>query len=115
MILSILNGGFKNEYSKNDEINKYLKLLEKEVIKIQEFFYSKDKLYFEKGYNYLGKNLSIIILNLDNQILQVMINYFVSKRVNIFTLEYDGLKIYSNDKSKHFSINNLEKIILEKT
>ena len=114
MFLSILNGGFKNEYSKNDKINNHLKLLEK-VIKIQEFFYSKDKLYFEKGYNYLGKNLSRIILNLDNQILQVMINYFVSKRVYIFTLEYDGLKIYSNDKSKHFSINNLEKIILEKT
>ena len=44
-----------------------------------------------------------------------MINYFVSKRVNIFTLEYDGVKIYSDDKSKHFSINDLEKIILEKT
>ena len=44
-----------------------------------------------------------------------MINYFVSKKVNIFTLEYDGLRIYSDNKSKHFSINDLEKIILEKT
>ena len=44
-----------------------------------------------------------------------MINYFVIKKVNIFTLEYDGLKIYSDNKSKHFSINDLEKIILEKT
>ena len=44
-----------------------------------------------------------------------MINYFVLKRVNIFTLEYDGLKIYSNNKSRHFSINELEKIILKKT
>ena len=44
-----------------------------------------------------------------------MINYFVSKNVNIFTLEYDGLKIYADNKSKHFSINGLEKIILEKT
>ena len=44
-----------------------------------------------------------------------MINYFVIKRVNIFTLEYDALKIYSVDKSRHFSINDLEKIILEKT
>ena len=44
-----------------------------------------------------------------------MINYFVLKRVNTLTLEYDGLKIYSDDKSKHFSINDLEKIILEKT
>ena len=37
-----------------------------------------------------------------------MINYFVSKKVNILTLEYDGLKIYSDKNSKHFSINELE-------
>ena len=30
-------------------------------------------------------------------------------------MQYDGLKIYSDNKSKHFSINDLEKIILEKT
>ena len=41
-----------------------------------------------------------------------MINYFVSKKVNIFTLECDRLKIYSDSKSKHFSINELEKITL---
>ena len=108
MFLTILNGGIKNEYSKDHKINNYLKLLEKEVVKIQEYFYSKDKRYFEKGYNYLGKNLSRIILDVENQILQTMINYFVSKRVNIFTLEYDGLKIYTDDKSKHFSINDLQ-------
>ena len=63
----------------------------------------------------MGKNLSRIILEQENKILQVMINYFVSKRINIFTLEYDGLKIYSDDKSKHFSINDLEKIIFKNT
>ena len=83
MFLTILNGGFKDLYSEDTRINNYLKLLEKEVIKIQEYFYSKDKRYFEKGYNYMGKNLSIIILDIENQILQVMINYFVLKRVNI--------------------------------
>ena len=115
LFLSILNGGFKKLYSKNSEINNYLKLLEKEILEIQKYFYSKDKKYFENGYNYLGKNLSRIILDIENQILQVMINYFVSKKVNLFTLEYDGIKIYTDDKSKHFSINNLERIILEKT
>ena len=44
-----------------------------------------------------------------------MMNYFVLKRVNIFTLEYDGLKIYSDNKSKKFSINELENTNLEKT
>ena len=63
----------------------------------------------------MGKNLSRITLDIENQILQIMINYFVIKRVNIFTLEYDGLKIYTNNKSKHFSINDSEKIISQKT
>ena len=107
MFLSILNGGVKDKYSKNNEINNYLKLLEKEILKIQEYFYSKDNRYFENGYNYMGKNLSRIILDVENQILQVMINYSVSERVNIFILEYDGLEFYTDNKSKHFSINDL--------
>ena len=115
IILTILNGGFKDKYSDDNRINNYLKLLENEIIKIQEYFYSKDKRYFEKNYNYMGKNLSRIILEQENKILQIMINYFVSKRVNIFTLEYDGLKIYTDDNSKHFSINDLEKIISKNT
>ena len=114
MFLTILNGGFKDECSDDNRINNYLKLLEKEIIEIQKYFYSKDKRYFEKDFNYMGKNLSRIILDIENQILQIMINYSILKRVNTFTLEYDGLKIYSNDKSRHFSINDLEKIILEK-
>ena len=115
MLLTILNGGFKDKYSDDNRINNYLKLLKKEIIEIRKHFYLKDKRYFEKGFNYLGKNVSRIILDIENQILQIMINYFVLKRVNIFTIEYDGLKIYSDSKTKHFSINDLEKIILEKT
>ena len=115
MFLTILNGGFKDVYSDDNRIDNYLKLLEKEIIKIQKYLYTKDKRYFEKDFNYMGKNLSRIILDLENQILQIMINYFVSKNVFIFTLEYDGLKIYSDNKSKYFSINELERLILEKT
>ena len=91
-----------------------MKLLEKEIVEIQKYFCTKDKRYLEKDFNYMGKNLSRIILDLENQILQIMINYFVSKNINILILEYDGLKIYSDGKSKHFSINELEKIILQK-
>ena len=115
MFLTILNGGFNEEYSKDVRINNYLKLLENELIEIQKYFYLKDKRYFEKTFNYLGKNLNRIILDLENQILQIMINNFILKRVNIFTLEYDGLKTYTDDKSRHFSINDLEKTILQKT
>ena len=43
-----------------------------------------------------------------------MINYFISKNVNILTLAYDGLKIYTDKYSKHFSINELELNIYKK-
>ena len=108
LFLSILNGGFKKIYSDNKQTNNYLKLFENEIIKIQNYFYTNDKRYLDIDYNYKGKNLSRIILDIENQILQIMINYFISKNVNILTLEYDDLKIYTDKYSKHFSINELE-------
>ena len=108
LFLSNLNGGFKDIYSDNKQTNNYLKLFENEIIRIQNYFYTNDKRYLDIDYNYRGKNLSRIILDIENQILQIMINYFISKNVNILTLEYDGLKIYSGENSKHFSINELE-------
>ena len=58
MFLTILNGGFKDIYSDDNRINNYLKLLEKEIVEIQKYFYLKDKRYFEKDFNFKGKNLS---------------------------------------------------------
>ena len=106
--LSILNGGFKDIYSDNKQTNNYLKLFESEIIRIQNYFYINDKRYLDIDYNYKCKNLSRIILDIENQILQIMINYFTSKNINILILEYDGLKIYTDKYSKHFSINELE-------
>ena len=108
LFLSILNGGFKDIYSNDKQNNNYLKLFEQEIIRIQNYFYINDKRYLDTEYNYKYKNLSRIILDIENQILQLMINYFISKNVNILTLEYDGLKIYTDKYSKHISINELE-------
>ena len=109
LFLSILNGGFKDIYSDNKQTNNYLKLFEQEIIRIQNYFYINDKKYLDINYNYKGKNLSRIILDIENQILlQIMINYFTRKNVNILTLEYDGLKIFTDKRSKHFSINEAE-------
>ena len=83
-------------------------MFEQEITRIQDHFYTNDKRYSDVDFNYKGKNLSRIILDIENQILQIMINYFTSKNVNILTLEYDGLKIYTDKYSKHFSINELE-------
>ena len=108
LFLSILNGGFKDIYSNDKQTNNYLKLFEQEIIRVQNYFYINDERHLDIDYNYKGKNLSRIILDIENQILQIMINYFIGKNVNILTLEYDGLKIYTDKYSKHFSINELE-------
>ena len=113
LFLIILNGGFKDIYSDNKQTNNYLKLFENEIIRIQNNFCINDKRYLDNDYNYKGKNLSRIILDNENQILQIVINYCISKNVNILTLKYDGLKIYTDKYSKHFSINELELNIYE--
>ena len=82
--------------------------MNKKLLEFKIIFNFNDKKYLDIDYNYKGKNLSRIILDIENQILQIMINYFTSKNVNILTLEYDGLKIYTDKYSKHFSINELE-------
>ena len=75
LFLSILNGRFKNTYSDDKQTNNYLKLFEIEIIRIQNYFYINDKRYLDIDYNYKRKNLSRIILDIENQILQIMINY----------------------------------------
>ena len=55
LFLTILNGGFKNLYNDNEDINNFLKAFEKEIVNIQNYFYKKDKRYFEKDYNFKGK------------------------------------------------------------
>ena len=92
-----------------------MKKLEKEVIDFQNYFYENDKRFSDESlFNFKGKNLSKIILNIENEILQTMIDYFKNKKVPILTLECDGLKIFNNRNSKHYSIDQLEKIIFEK-
>ena len=108
LFLSILNGKSKDIYSDDKQTNNYLKLFEQEIIRIQNYFCTNDKRYLDIDFNYKGKNLSRIILDFENQILQIMINYFINKNVNILTLEYDGLKVCTDKYSKHFSINELE-------
>ena len=106
LFLSILNGGFKDIYSDNKQTNNYLKLFENEIIRIQNYFNINDKEYLDIDYNYKGKNLSRLILDIENQLLQIMINYFTSKNVNILTLECDGLKKYTDKYSKLFQLMN---------
>ena len=115
-ILQMLNGGFKNKYSDDKDINKFLKDFELEIKNIQNKFYKIDNRFDDKTiFNYKGKSLSRILLELENKILQVMIDFFKFKNIQIFTLEYDGLKIINKPENKLFSIKQLEYIIFIKT
>ena len=53
-------------------------------------------------FNYKGKSLSRILLELENKILQVMTDFFKFKNVQMFTLEYHGLKIIDKPDNKYF-------------
>ena len=116
LIIQMLNGGFKNKYSDNKDINKYLKNFELEIKNIQNIFYEIDNRFDDtKVYNYKGKSLSRIILELENKILQVIVDFFNFKNIQIFTLEYDGLKIIDKPDNKKFSLKQLEYIVFIKT
>ena len=116
LILQMLNGGFKNKYSNNKFINNFLKDFELEIKNIQNKIYDIDNRFNDKTiYNFKGKSLSRILLELENKILQVMVDFFKFKNIQIFTLEYDGIKIIDKPDNKTFSLEQLELIILKKT
>ena len=75
LFLSILIGGFKDIYSNDKQTNNYLKSFENEIIRIKNYFYINDKRYLDIDYNYKGKIISRIILDIENQTLQIMIHY----------------------------------------
>ena len=116
LILQMLNGGFKNKYSDDGDINGFLKDFELEIKNIQNKIYKIDNRFDDKEiFNYKGKSLSRILLELENKILQVIIDFFKFKDIQIFTLEYGGLKIIDKPENKNFSIKQLEYIIFIKT
>ena len=116
LILQMLNGGFKDKYSNDKDVNKFLKEFEIEIKNIQNKIYEIDNRFTDKTiYNYKGKSLSRILLELENKILQVMVDFFQYKNIQIFTLEYDGLKIVNKPENKTFSLIQLEKVINIKT
>ena len=63
LILQMLNGGFKNKYSDDEDVDKFLKDFELEIKNIQNKFYEMDNRFDDKTiFNYRGKSLSRILL-----------------------------------------------------
>ena len=92
IIISILNGGFSNEYHEDKNINKFLKNIEDESKMLQEYFYKIDKrIDDEKIYNYKGKNLSRILQDYENQLLMYLYYYFSFRKIKMMSLIFDGI------------------------
>ena len=90
------------------DVNKFLKDFELEIKNIQNKIYEIDNRFDDKTiFNYKGKSLSRILLELENKILQVMVDFFTFKKIQIFTLEYDGLKIINKPENKPFSLDTI--------
>ena len=66
LIISILNGGFKQKYHKNAYINKFLKDIENKSKMLHDCFYINDKRIDENINNYKGKNFSRILQDYEN-------------------------------------------------
>ena len=116
LILQMLNGGFRNEYSDDKDINNFLKDFELKIKNIQNKLYEIDNRFDDKTiFNYKEKSLSRILLELENKILQMMIDFFKFKNIQIFILQYDGLKIIDKPDNKYFSIKQLECVLFKKT
>ena len=70
LILQMINGGFKNKYSDDKDVNNFLKDFELEIKNIQNKFYEIDNRFDDITiFNYKGKSLSRIPLELENKIL----------------------------------------------
>ena len=76
VIISILNGGFSKTYHDDKDLNKFLKNIEEESIKLHEYFYKIDKRIDDENiYNYKGKNFSRTLQDIENQLLMNLYDY----------------------------------------
>ena len=92
VIISILNGGFSEKYHEDENINKFLKNIEKESKMLQEYFYKIDKRIDDENiYNYIDKNFSRILQDYENQLLMYLYDYFSFKKIEMMSLIFDGI------------------------
>ena len=81
IIISILKGGFSDKYLDDENINKFLKNIEKESIFLNEYFYKIDKrIDDEKIYNCKAKSFSRILQDYENRLLTNVHDYFSFKK-----------------------------------
>ena len=107
-IMSILNGGYSNEYHDDENIYRFLKNIEEESKMLHEYFYKIDKRIDdnEKIYNPKGKNFSRILQDYENQLLMYLYDYFSFKKMKIMSLIFDGILLLPKQSICIYGIEN---------
>ena len=107
VIISILNGGFSEEYHDDKTINKFLKNLERESLFLHQYFYKIDKrIDDEKIYNYKAKSFSRILQDYENQLLMNLYVYFSFKKIKMMSLIFDGILLLPKQSINITDIEN---------
>ena len=113
LIISILNGGFKDKYHENTYINKFLKEIENESKMLHEYFYKIDKRIDDENiYNFKSKNMSRILMDYENQLLMTLYDYLTFHKYKLMSLIFDGIIILPG---KPLIISDIEQYIYKKT
>ena len=69
-----------SKYHDDENINKFLKNIEKESILLHEYFHEIEKrIDDEKIYNYKAKSFSRVLQDYENQLLMCLYDYFSKK------------------------------------
>ena len=113
VIISILNGGFSDEYHEDKKLNKFLKNIEEEAKMLHEYFYKTDKRIDDENiYNYKGKNFFRIYQDIENELLMTMYDYFTFRNIKIQSLIFDGILLAPNQA---IHINDIQNYLFKKT
>ena len=113
LIISIINGGFLDNYHEDKKLNKFLKNIEKEAKMLHNHFYKIDKrIDDETIYNYKGKNFCRIYQDIENQLLMSMYDYFTYRNIKIQSIIFDGILLSPNQS---IMINDIQNYLYKKT
>jgi len=89
----------KKCYHKNDflnELDKQIKSIQKELIKIDEYKRMFESAVDNKEDNIEGSFINRVLCHYENKVLMVMVEFLTKNNIEITTLMYDGLMIYGD-------------------
>lgn len=125
--LAIINGGKRSHLFKQECLPDWVKLLEREIIDIYNFFVKTDigkkfhrRAVSKKDRNVEGSTLNYFLCQQENEILCTMYRYLVEAGVRVGVFCFDGMMVYKSfDESgvaipfKQKLLDGMEQVVLD--